>query len=59
MTLTIDNIEAARRRLQGILKPTPLLRSATLDRMLAAQGAAESATRGQGRDDESASRDES
>ena len=37
MTPNIDDIEAARRRLQGILKPTPLLRSATLDRMLEAE----------------------
>src|SRR5579859_3037817 len=37
MTVTLDDIEAACRRLQGILKPTPLLRSATLDRMLDAE----------------------
>jgi threonine dehydratase len=37
ITLTIDDIDAARRRLQGILKPTPLLRSATLDGMLEAE----------------------
>jgi len=37
MTVTIDDIEQARRRLGEILKPTPLLRSATLDRMLEAQ----------------------
>jgi threonine dehydratase len=36
MTVTIDDIELARRRLRGIIKPTPLLKSATLQRMLAA-----------------------
>src|ERR1700682_5277933 len=30
-------IEHALRRLEGIVKPTPLIRSATLDRMLAAE----------------------
>ncbi|HVN91636.1 MAG TPA: threonine ammonia-lyase [Candidatus Binataceae bacterium] len=37
MTVTIDDIEQARRRLRTILKPTPLLRSATIDRMLEAE----------------------
>lgn len=34
MDFGIDDIERARERLRGILKPTPLLRSATLERML-------------------------
>src|SRR5690242_16404560 len=34
--VTIRDIEAAHRRLAGIIKPTPLMRSATLDAMLAA-----------------------
>ena len=33
----IDEIEVARRRLAGIIKPTPLMRSATLERMIGAQ----------------------
>jgi threonine dehydratase len=37
MTLTVEEIERARRLLEGIAKPTPLMRSATLDRMLNAQ----------------------
>ncbi len=37
MTVTIADIEHARRRLRTILKPTPLLRSATLDRILEAE----------------------
>jgi threonine dehydratase len=36
MTITIDDIEQARRRLSGTVKPTPLLPSATLAAMLAA-----------------------
>jgi threonine dehydratase len=34
MTVTIEDIELAQRRLAGIVKPTPLIRSATLERML-------------------------
>src|SRR5581483_7449431 len=37
MTVTIDDIEAACRRLAPVLKPTPLQRSATLSRMLEAE----------------------
>lgn len=37
MAFSVDEIEAARRRLKGIVKPTPLMRSATLDRLLAAE----------------------
>lgn len=37
MSVTIDDIEAARRRLQGVVKPTPLIHSATLSRMLEAE----------------------
>jgi threonine dehydratase len=37
MTVTITDIELARERLRGIVKPTPLLKSATLDRMLEAE----------------------
>jgi len=37
MPLNAGDIEQARRRLAGIVKPTPLIRSATLDRMLAAE----------------------
>ena len=37
MTLTVAAIEQARRRLAGVIKPTPLMRSATLDRMLDAE----------------------
>ena len=37
MAFGVDEIERARRRLEGIVKPTPLMRSATLDRMLAAE----------------------
>jgi threonine dehydratase len=37
MTCGIDEIEQARRRLEGIIKPTPLIRSTTLDRMLGAE----------------------
>ena len=33
----LEQIEQARERLAGIIKPTPLMRSATLDRILAAQ----------------------
>src|ERR1700691_118965 len=38
MAIGIDEIEIARRRLAGIIKPTPLIRSATLHRMIGAQG---------------------
>ena len=34
---TIEDIELARRRLNGVVKPTPLIRSATLERMLEAE----------------------
>jgi threonine dehydratase len=37
MTITMIDIEQARERLERIVKPTPLLRSATLDRMLEAE----------------------
>jgi threonine dehydratase len=37
MTVTISDIEAARQRLAPILKPTPLMQSATLSRMLEAE----------------------
>jgi|SRR5271157_4185659 len=37
MSATIDDIERARSRLEGIVKPTPLLRSATLERMIEAE----------------------
>ena len=37
MTVTIEDIELARRRLAGVIKPTPLMRSATLDKMLGAE----------------------
>ncbi len=37
MTVTIADIELARERLDGIVKPTPLLRSETLKRMLGAE----------------------
>jgi threonine dehydratase len=37
MTVTIDDIELARRRLGGIIEPTPLIPSATLSRMLGAE----------------------
>jgi threonine dehydratase len=37
MTVTIDEIELARRRLIGIAKPTPLMRSETLCRMIEAE----------------------
>ncbi len=33
MTVTIDDIQLARQRLAGITKPTPLIKSATLERM--------------------------
>ncbi len=36
MDFSIDDIARARERLRGILKPTPMLRSATLERMLEA-----------------------
>ena len=36
MDFSIDDIGRARERLRGILKPTPMLRSATLERMLEA-----------------------
>ncbi|HTY54966.1 MAG TPA: threonine ammonia-lyase [Candidatus Binataceae bacterium] len=36
-TVTIENIELARRRLAGIVAPTPLIRNATLSRMLEAE----------------------
>ncbi|HXR25745.1 MAG TPA: threonine ammonia-lyase, partial [Candidatus Binataceae bacterium] len=36
MDFSIDDIARARARLRGILKPTPMLRSATLERMLEA-----------------------
>ncbi|HYB91476.1 MAG TPA: threonine ammonia-lyase [Candidatus Binataceae bacterium] len=35
--VTIEDIELARRRLAGIVKPTPLVRSATLEKMLGAE----------------------
>jgi len=35
--LGIEEIERARRRLHGIVKPTPMLRSATLERMIGAE----------------------
>lgn len=35
--ISIQRIEAARSRLAGVIKPTPLIRSATLDRMLNVQ----------------------
>ncbi len=37
MDFSIDDIALARERLRGILKPTPMLRSATLERMLEAE----------------------
>jgi len=37
MDFSIDDIEWARQRLTGILKPTPMLRSATLDHLLGAE----------------------
>ncbi|HUY18531.1 MAG TPA: threonine ammonia-lyase [Candidatus Binataceae bacterium] len=37
MALSIEQVEQARRRLQDIAKPTPLIRSATLERMLEAE----------------------
>ena len=37
MTVTIEDIELARRRLAGIIGPTPLIPSATLSRMLEAE----------------------
>ena len=37
MPFSADDIEQARRRLDGIVKSTPLIRSATLERMLAAE----------------------
>jgi threonine dehydratase len=37
MGFSADDIEQARRRLEGIVKPTPLMRSVTLERMLAAE----------------------
>jgi threonine dehydratase len=37
MTVTIDDIQLARRRLAGIIKPTPLIRSATLEGMFEAE----------------------
>jgi threonine dehydratase len=33
----LEEIERARRRLQGVVKPTPMLRSATLERMIDAE----------------------
>lgn len=37
MAFGFEDIERARRRLAGIVRPTPLMRSATLDRMLGAE----------------------
>jgi threonine dehydratase len=37
MALSVAEIEHARRRLAGVIKPTPLMRSETLDRMLDAE----------------------
>jgi threonine dehydratase len=37
MNFSLEEIESARRRIRGIVKPTPLLRSATLDRMIGAE----------------------
>ena len=37
MDFSIDDIERARRRLEGVVKPTPLIGSATLARMLEAE----------------------
>jgi threonine dehydratase len=37
MALSVAEIEHARRCLEGVIKPTPLMRSETLDRMLAAE----------------------
>jgi threonine dehydratase len=37
MDFSLEEIEGARRRIRGIVKPTPLLRSATLDRMIGAE----------------------
>ncbi|HVA79429.1 MAG TPA: threonine ammonia-lyase [Candidatus Binataceae bacterium] len=37
MTVTIDDLELARRRLHGIVEPTPLILSETLSRMLEAE----------------------
>jgi threonine dehydratase len=37
MALSVAEIAQARRRLEGVIKPTPLMRSETLDRMLDAQ----------------------
>ncbi|MBV8140402.1 MAG: pyridoxal-phosphate dependent enzyme, partial [Deltaproteobacteria bacterium] len=34
MTVTPDDLELARRRLSGIAKPTPLIRSETLSRLI-------------------------
>ena len=34
--ITVDDIESAHARLQGVIKPTPMLRSATLQRMIEA-----------------------
>jgi threonine dehydratase len=36
MDFSVDDIERARDRLRGVLKPTPLLRSATLDHLIEA-----------------------
>lgn len=36
-TVRIEDVEAARQRLRGIVKPTPLIQSATLGRMLGAE----------------------
>jgi threonine dehydratase len=37
MAFGVEDIESARRRLEGIVKPTPLIASATLSRMLDAE----------------------
>jgi threonine dehydratase len=37
MALNVADIELAQRRLDGIVKPTPLIRSATLERMIGAE----------------------
>jgi threonine dehydratase len=37
MAVTIDEIELARQRLRGVIKPTPLLRSSTLTGMIGAE----------------------
>ena len=34
MTVTLDDLELARRRLSGIAKPTPLIRSETLSHLI-------------------------